>query len=72
MLSRTATLHFPRADLDLFRRLLGRVPWEAVLKDKAAQENWSLFKKGILEAQEQAVPVCLKTSRRGRRSNLAE
>ncbi|KAK4807752.1 hypothetical protein QYF61_023585 [Mycteria americana] len=56
--SRTATLDFRRADFGLFRRLVDRVPWEAVLKGKGVREGWTFFKKEILKAQEQAVPMC--------------
>ncbi|KAK4820687.1 hypothetical protein QYF61_003607 [Mycteria americana] len=65
--SRTATLDFRRADFGLFRRLVDRVPWEAALKGKGVQEGWTLFKEEVLKAQDQAVPRCRKTSRRGRR-----
>ncbi|KAK4811155.1 hypothetical protein QYF61_019786 [Mycteria americana] len=65
--SRTATLDFRRADFGLFRRLVERVPWEAALKGKGVQEGWTFFKEEVLKAQEQAVPRCRKTSRRGRR-----
>ncbi|GAB0203785.1 hypothetical protein GRJ2_002844100 [Grus japonensis] len=65
--SRTATLDFWRADFGLLRRLVGRVPWEAVLKGKGVQEGWTLVQKEILKAQEQAVPMCQKTSWQGRR-----
>ncbi|GAB0186634.1 hypothetical protein GRJ2_001128700 [Grus japonensis] len=56
--SRTATLDFQRADFGLFRRLVDRVPWEAVLKGKGVQEGWTFFKKEILKVQEQVVPMC--------------
>ncbi|KAK4825063.1 hypothetical protein QYF61_023067 [Mycteria americana] len=65
--SRTATLGFRRADFGLFRSLVGRVPWEAVLSGKGVQEGWTFFKKEILKAQEQAVPMFRKTSRKKRR-----
>ncbi|KAK4818760.1 hypothetical protein QYF61_018932 [Mycteria americana] len=65
--SRTATLDFWRADFGLFRRLVDRVPWEAVLKGKVVQESWTFFKKEVLKAQEQAIPMCQKTSQWGRR-----
>ncbi|KAK4814312.1 LOW QUALITY PROTEIN: hypothetical protein QYF61_014826 [Mycteria americana] len=45
--SRTATLDFRRANFGLFRRLVDRVPWEAVLKGKGVQEGWTFFKKEI-------------------------
>uniref|UniRef100_A0A8B9UU32 Reverse transcriptase domain-containing protein n=1 Tax=Anas zonorhyncha TaxID=75864 RepID=A0A8B9UU32_9AVES len=65
--SKTAVLDFWRADFELFRTLVGRVPWEAVLKGRGVQEGWELFKKEILMAQEQSVPMCPNTSRWGRR-----
>ena len=65
--SKTATLDFWRADFELFRRLVGRVPWGSVLESKGVQDGWSLFKKEVLKAQEQAVPLSRKMSRRGRR-----
>ena len=60
--SRTATLDSRRAAFGLFRRLVERVPWEAVLKGKGVQEGWTFSKKEILQAQEQAIPMCRKTS----------
>ncbi|KAK4827767.1 hypothetical protein QYF61_021512 [Mycteria americana] len=60
--SRTATLDFQRADFGLLRSPVDRVPWEAVLKGKGVQEGWAFFKKEILKAQEQVVPMCRKTS----------
>ncbi|PKU43807.1 hypothetical protein llap_5873 [Limosa lapponica baueri] len=65
--TKTATLDFRRANFDLFRRLLDKIPWEPALKDIGVQEGWMYFKKEVLKAQEQAVPVWQKTSRRGRR-----
>ncbi|KAK4810005.1 LOW QUALITY PROTEIN: hypothetical protein QYF61_004912 [Mycteria americana] len=64
--SRTAPLGFRRADFGLFRSLADRVLWEAVLKGKGVREGWTFFKEEILKAQEQAVPMCRETSRRGR------
>ena len=65
--SRTATLDFWRADFVLFRRLVDRVPWEAVLKGKGVQEGWTFFRNEILKVQEQVFPMCQKVSRWGRR-----
>ncbi|KAK4818201.1 hypothetical protein QYF61_008585 [Mycteria americana] len=65
--SRTAALDFRRADFGLFRRLVIRVPWEAVLKGKGVQEGWTFFKKEILKVQGHAIPMCQKMSWRGRR-----
>ncbi|KAF1497439.1 Anaphase-promoting complex subunit 4, partial [Megadyptes antipodes antipodes] len=38
-----------------------------VLKGKGIQEGWTIFKKEVLKAQEQAVPVCRKKNGWGRR-----
>jgi len=61
------TLDSRRIDSGLFRSLVDRLPWYAVLKDKRVQEGWTVFRKEFLEAQEQAVPICQKMSCRGRR-----
>jgi len=56
--SRTATLDFQRAEFGLFRSLVDRSPWVAVLKGEGVQEGWTFFKKEILKALEHAVPIC--------------
>uniref|UniRef100_A0A8B9CU89 Reverse transcriptase domain-containing protein n=1 Tax=Anser brachyrhynchus TaxID=132585 RepID=A0A8B9CU89_9AVES len=61
--SKTAVLDFRRADSELFRTLVGRVPWEVVLKGRGVQEGWALLKKEILMARERSVLTCPKTSR---------
>ncbi|KAK4828902.1 hypothetical protein QYF61_001460 [Mycteria americana] len=66
-MSKTTTMDFQRADFGLFRTLVESVPWEIVLKGKGVQEGWAFFKKELLKAQEQAVPMCCKTNWRGRR-----
>ncbi|KAF1451556.1 putative RNA-directed DNA polymerase from transposon X-element, partial [Spheniscus demersus] len=58
---------FRRVDFGLFRLLVERVPWETVLKGKGVQEGWTIFKKEVLKAQEQAVPMCRKKNGRGSR-----
>ncbi|XP_071886556.1 uncharacterized protein [Anas platyrhynchos] len=65
--SKTTVLDFRRADFGLLRTLVGRVPWEVVLKGRGVQEGWALLKREILMVQERSVPTCPKTSRRGRR-----
>ena len=47
--SRTATLDFWRADFNLFRAMVERVPWEVVLENMGAQEGWGYFKEVILK-----------------------
>lgn len=62
--SKTATLDFWRTDFRLFRLLVERIPWKSVLKGIGVQESWTLIKKEILKAQEQATgcPLCWKMS----------
>jgi len=49
------------------RVLIERVSWERMLKGKGIQAGWTFFKKVVLKAQEQAVPMCCKMNWRGRR-----
>ena len=59
-------MDFQRAGFGLFRALVERVPWEAVLKGKGVQEGWAFFKKEVLKVQDQAVSMCCKMNRWGR------
>ncbi|KAF4794993.1 hypothetical protein TURU_096798 [Turdus rufiventris] len=60
-INKTFTLDFRKEDFGLFRRLIQRVPSEAALKNKGVQERWmTCFKREILRAQEQTVPMCQK------------
>jgi len=64
--SKTSTMDFQRADFDLLRTLVERVPWETVLKGKGVQAGWTCFKEQVLKAQEQTVSMCRKTNWQGR------
>jgi len=64
--SKITSMDYWRADFGLFRTLAERVSGEIVLKGKGVQAGWTFFKEEILKAQERAVPMCHKTSRRGR------
>ena len=50
--SKLTTLGFRRADLGLFRDLLGTEPWDKALKARGAQASWLIFKDHLLQAQE--------------------
>lgn len=65
--SRTATLDFWRADFNLFRTMVERVPLELVLESVGAQEGWEYFNKVILKVQELTIPESWKTSQQARR-----
>ena len=60
--SRTATLDFQRADFNLFRTMVERVPWEVVLESVGAQEAWEYFKETVLKVQDLTIPMSHKTS----------
>ncbi|GAB0183347.1 hypothetical protein GRJ2_000800000 [Grus japonensis] len=65
--SKLTTLDFRRADLGLFRDLLGRVPWDKVLEGIGAQESWLVFKGRLLQAQERCIPVNRKSGKHAQR-----
>jgi len=65
--SRIATLDFQKANFGLFVSLVDRVTWETVLQGKGVQEGSTLFKEQVLKAQEKTLPMCQKTSWRGKR-----
>lgn len=65
-ISRSATLE----DCDLFRNLVDRLSWKAILKGKGVQENFlqeNTFFKKIPQIQEQAISMCQKMSQWERR-----
>ncbi|KGL78095.1 hypothetical protein N309_02912, partial [Tinamus guttatus] len=62
-----ATLDFKRANFDLFRELLGGIPWARVLEGKEVQESWLLFKHHFLRAQDWCIPIRKKLGKAGRR-----
>ena len=64
--SRTATLDFRRADFNLYRTMVERVPWEVVLESVGAQEGWEYFKETVLKVQDLTIPTSRKTSRQAR------
>ena len=64
-ISKTVTLDFWIADFGLFTSY--RITCEAAVKSKGVQKGWTFFRMGILNAQEQAVPICQKKSHLGTR-----
>ena len=51
-ISRIKTLDLRRANFDLFKELLGAIPWARALEGRGVQECWLLFKHPFLHAQE--------------------
>ena len=60
--SRTATLDFQRADFNLCRTMVERVPWEVVLESVGAQEGREYFKETVLKVQDLTIPMSWKMS----------
>lgn len=60
--SRTATLDCRRANSNLFRTMVERVPWEVVLESLGAQEGWEYFKETVLKVQDLTIPMSHKMS----------
>lgn len=43
-------LDVQRVDFDLFSTLIWKGPWEAAIKNKRAQEDWTCFKKEVFRS----------------------
>lgn len=54
------TLNFRRGNLFLFKELLDKLSWEAVVRSRY------LFKNTLLRAQELSISQCMKSSKGGR------
>ena len=54
--SRLKTLDLRRANVGLFKELLGGILWARALEGRGVQECWSLFKHHFLHAQERCIP----------------
>ncbi|GAB0204419.1 mitochondrial enolase superfamily member 1 [Grus japonensis] len=65
--SKLNTLDFRRADFDLFRDLLGRIPWDKALEGRGAQDSWLIFKHHLLQAQERCIPTKRESSKNTQR-----
>ena len=59
-------------DFELFRTLVGRAPRDSDLKGKGVQEGWSLLKREVLKAQEQAIPPVPQDELVGKKTNVDE
>ena len=65
--SRTATLDLQRADFNLLRTMVERVPWEVVLESVGAQEGWEYLKEVILKVHKLTILKLGKMSQWARR-----
>jgi len=53
------------ADLQLFKGLVSRTPWETALREKGAEQSWKIFKDAFYRVQERSVRRCKKASKEG-------
>ncbi|PKU49359.1 glycerol kinase [Limosa lapponica baueri] len=65
--SRIETLDFRRGNLDLFKKLLGEIPWAPVLESRGAQESWLILKYRFVQAQNWCIPKSKKPGKGSRR-----
>jgi len=61
------TLNFRKANIQLFKELVSRTPWEIVLRDRGAEQSWQIFKDAFHRAQERSVPRCKNSGKQGKR-----
>jgi len=66
-ISSITILHFRRANIGLFKDLLGGISWVTALEGRGVQESWSLFKHYFLHAQDQCIPMSKNSRKGGRR-----
>ena len=67
MKSIVRTLNFRRANLQLFKEIVRRTPWETVLRDRGTEQSWQVFKDVFHREQELSIPKCMKLGREGKR-----
>ncbi|PKU34078.1 glycerol kinase [Limosa lapponica baueri] len=65
--SRIENMDFRRANFDLFKKLLGEIPWVRALEGRGAQESWTIFKYHFLQAQNRYIPKTKKSGKGSRR-----
>jgi len=61
------TLNFRKANVQLFKELVSRTPWETVLRGRGAEQSWQTFKDTFHKAQALSVPRCKKSGKEGKR-----
>ena len=65
--SKVRTLNFRKANLQLFKELVSRTPWDTAVRDKGAEQSWQSFKGAFLRVQELLIPTCKKSGKEGKR-----
>lgn len=61
------SLNFSKADFQLLREIVSRIPWKTSLRDKGAKQSWKIFKEVFHSVQELAIPRNKKLGKEGKR-----
>ncbi|KFP18135.1 hypothetical protein Z169_02708, partial [Egretta garzetta] len=61
------TLNFRKANLQLFKDIVRRTPWEMVLRDRGTEQSWQIFKDVIHRVQDLSIPRCKKLGKEGKK-----
>ncbi|PKU35663.1 rna-directed dna polymerase from mobile element jockey-like [Limosa lapponica baueri] len=65
--SRIEALDFRSGNFDLFKKMLGDIPWVRALEGRGAQESWTTFKYHFLQAKYWCIPKSKKSGKGSRR-----
>ncbi|KAJ7418346.1 hypothetical protein BTVI_29644 [Pitangus sulphuratus] len=60
-------LNLRKANFQLFKDIVNRIPWETALRDKVTEQSWQIFKDVFQRAQELVIPRHKKSSKEGKR-----
>ena len=64
--SKIRTLNFRKADFQLFRELVNKIPWETGLMGKGTEQSWQIFKEAFFRVQELSIPGVASQERKAR------
>ncbi|KAK4821784.1 hypothetical protein QYF61_002200 [Mycteria americana] len=67
-MSKVRTLNFRKANFQMFKELVNRIPWETALRDKGAEQSWQIFKDTFHRVEELSICTCKKSGKEGKRS----
>jgi len=65
--SRTTTLTLRGVEFCLFKDLIGLIAWSMIMERKRVKDSRLNFKNHLLQVQELSIPICMKSSKGGRR-----
>jgi len=64
--SKIRMLNFRKADFQLFRELVNKIPWETVLTGKGAEQSWQIFKEAFFRVHELSIQGVASQERKAR------